>query len=890
MAFTVTFPTNPPDAMLFEIVPGTWYQYNKSSLAWLLLDGYTAIGPATPADDGLMAAADYRKLMGLIVPPPIIRLKPDSCTVQFDAGFIDVKSSDAFLKVETDINLSTDGAQSRVVWNIVKDVYGINCTLDLPALLAEIQRRGNLVIRQKVGEDGDKGERGDPGLDALDTGPVGEVGAAGKNAPFGGIVTEDPIPVERVGDLNLAIVDISAQDDGKTGKLVLTRANVGNPLACPTEVVPQPLMSPWLVVMDGAPEDVTYTQEPGSDCKYSCKICVKLKFLYIDPILQAIDQRYQDLVHELKEQKEAIVSSWLKTMVDLFNRQKAAVCCALENYTTAKRNAEARERLEMLAIEAAKIPFDKAGKSLVITPRLDAGPLSAQQSFDAIDKPCIAPTPGHRNNDPLNCRQCLAEFVVDGKKNISPDTAVVVDLDSDHYTAEITGCCVNRTVNTGRYTGRVGIQYAGKDGVMAEYFPDLGEYKTNADAAAAYVGLTLSFRHLGGQIKMWVDDVFGDDNAGEVFVCVKRSHCFESTDVDLTSGHVIEDVINAYLDGTGPENQLGAGLPYLGSIDAATNYALGAHPGGSPICLPTETSCDDAGPNPMFGPVLTRNELIIFFYDGPDGLSMFLVMNKKNDDIQKTVRLQLSIDGNVHPVNILAHNAAGEFSKLSNKFTGDFSYPDVLTTVHGKGAVIGFLDKVDPAWTISLKCLDLGNIQRLLFASSNGTVISLAETNADDADLPALPPGTPGIGDSLKNNTYYFRSSGPSCLMEASQLDWYIRGLRIEACCAAIVTYAGAPWAVIKRSIGPDGTCGGGESENSDCVKKFLAARGHPSIAWPVIMPSREGIGLPTSGFVEFVEDKVLEQAFLTLIRSGSVLYQHGELDEHQVIIFPKIF
>jgi len=878
MSFSIKFPSDAPDKMIYEILKDVYYQFNKSANAWIRLDGYTAIGLATPADDGLMDRVDFKKLKGLIVPPPVIKLKPDGCSVELDSGIIDLKSLDNFLQIETSLDLvGPDGVKTAVEWNVVKDVYGIDFSLDIEELLKEVEKRGNLTVRQKTGDAGKKGETGYDGIDQLDTGPIGEIGASGKNAPFTGAVTEDPVPTERSGDKNLAIVDVTALEGDKEGKLVLTRANVGNPTACPSEVVPIDKKSPWVVVLDGSPTDITFLREKSPDCKYSCRVCVKLKFLYIDAILQSIDQRFQELVYELKRQKEEIVKAWLNRMITLFNQQKAAICCALENYTTRARNARARERVEGIAVGAA-------GNNLrVVLGGLDD---AKQVNYDALDKNCLVPGTATMH-DPAECRECAVEFIINGKKNLTPETAVVGTLPAGCYTIQITNCCVNKTLNTGRYTGRAAIQY----GKTTEYFPDFGDFNNNADAASAYVGLTLTFNHPGGPVKMWVDDAFGNDNSGEVIICAKQSRCFEQpTELILTSGHTVEDIIDVYMDGTAPENQLGAGLPYLGSLDAATNYSLGKEKGGGAPCVPADPNCDESGPNLTYGPIMNRNEMFVFFYDGSDGLSMFIVMNKKNVDQQKSISLQISIDGNDQPVNILALNDAGELTKLSNKFTGEWVYSDTLITVHGRGGALGFLQQVNPAWEIKIKFLDLGYMQRLRYASSDGSVVTLAQTDVYEGDMDALPPGTAGIGDSLKNNTFIFRKSGPGCFMPASQVDWYIRGLRINACCSAVVEFMGAPWAIIKRSIGPDGSCGGGESATTECIAKFLNERGHPSLAWPVLMPSREGIGVPTSGYVEFVEDAVLESQFLAMLQAGQVTFYHGDLAEHQVILFPRIF
>jgi hypothetical protein len=95
-------------------------------------------------------------------------------------------------------------------------------------------------------------------------------------------------------------------------------------------------------------------------------------------------------------------------------------------------------------------------------------------------------------------------------------------------------------------------------------------------------------------------------------------------------------------------------------------------------------------------------------------------------------------------------------------------------------------------------------------------------------------------------------------------------------------------------------SCGGGESETTMCISQFVAAGlGHPAIAWPAVpvspadgLPGGDGeefLGIPTSGFVNFVKDEALSTALLNKIQANDVVRKigHPELNI-PFILFPS--
>jgi hypothetical protein len=146
--------------------------------------------------------------------------------------------------------------------------------------------------------------------------------------------------------------------------------------------------------------------------------------------------------------------------------------------------------------------------------------------------------------------------------------------------------------------------------------------------------------------------------------------------------------------------------------------------------------------------------------------------------------------------------------------------------------------------------------------------------------------------EEIRNNRIIFTPIPPTdgCQMFWKQVDWLERGHRIGAACSFYVVIDGMGFIVVKRSIGTDTTCGGGESADNPCVITFTSAgEGHPAIAWPS-MGGEEFIGKPTSGFVTFVKDDDLSTRIIDKLAEGEVTMINGDpLNNIPFILFPSL-
>ena len=160
------------------------------------------------------------------------------------------------------------------------------------------------------------------------------------------------------------------------------------------------------------------------------------------------------------------------------------------------------------------------------------------------------------------------------------------------------------------------------------------------------------------------------------------------------------------------------------------------------------------------------------------------------------------------------------------------------------------------------------------------------EAGAAICNVPAVPL------EEIRNNRIILTPIPPTdgCQMFWKQVEWLERGHRIGAACSFFVEIDGMSFIVVKRSIGIDTTCGGGESADNPCVLSFLnEGLGHPAIAWPSI-DGDEFIGKPTSGYTTFIKDEELSTRILDKLLTGDVTNVNGDpVNNVPFVIFPSI-
>ena len=125
------------------------------------------------------------------------------------------------------------------------------------------------------------------------------------------------------------------------------------------------------------------------------------------------------------------------------------------------------------------------------------------------------------------------------------------------------------------------------------------------------------------------------------------------------------------------------------------------------------------------------------------------------------------------------------------------------------------------------------------------------------------------------------------CDMSLEHLNFYEVGWKSKACCGAFLEAGGTKWIVVFRSLGADSSCGGGESEDTDCIRHGLNIGVHPAIAFPTL-DGKLFLGKPTS-FQRFFRDINLEATILGNIIAGDVFESvNNPGDVIKAIIFPQ--
>lgn len=526
------FPDNPNDGDVFEASIGVFFQFSSATNCWILLEGFDGIPVATPIQDGLMSPEDFCKVSGLLVPPPKTNLSSQDCETVFDSGIISFRSSKGHLKIGSDVELRASGTEGTqtIPFRIHGDTFGYDFRIILDKLVEELEKRGNIRINNPPGEKGEKGDRGEPGIDELDTGPIGDSGEDGANTPFIGTLTPDPARIELTRNENRAVVDIKTETISKSENfLVVTRAIMGNPLACPDLIKPKDFKTPWVLAVDDT-KNVRISKEETSS-GIVCQICDgPLHYIDITSIFDAVQARFDELVAELIETKKENLNHWLSILINIFNETKSAICCALENVQSKQRNQDARRYIEQQRIQAAQ-----SDHKLLI----DGLDKRQEVDMDAF-KECISEEGGGFITGPNDCSGFELQVIGDGIANAGNESnAVIAPLDAGNFIAEVVGCCASRASNTIspltaelkgiNYTGRVGFAWETSNGPEQVFLPDLGDFATNEEAQAAYLGFRFSFSHTGGDVKMWIPDKFPQDNTGSIILGIKRVGCFAGT-------------------------------------------------------------------------------------------------------------------------------------------------------------------------------------------------------------------------------------------------------------------------------------------------------------------------------------------------------------------------
>lgn len=677
---SILFPENPTHGMLFEQKRGVIYQYDAAINAWLKLasDNIT-LQLATTLSDGAMSSADLQKLNRLVIPPPTASIIGTDCAAAYRRGTIGLYGGDKFVKVDGTLDIQNidqfgDAVSEDHPFQIHQHTYGFDFSLDMPQLIAELENRNQIRLTGKAGVKGDVGEEGDTGISGILSGPPGDIGEPGTAPTCSLSVEPETFPVQVRPGLKRALVNVKVIPDaidGRNYSLEFDRQVVGNENGSASQFRVKQIESTWVLAIS------VMTDETDSD--FDCGIpgeqrnqFYSLYYVDIEPILDTIQQKYNDEVTRLKKGYEDIVAFWVQTMSDMFDEQKNAICTALENCISGTKSIHAREHMEGLAaLTLGKAKINLHGRNSRQSVEVSSTKLLHELGGPDLCKggPAFPQNPVASEDRTVVESAAAEEFPitidVDPLVNSAVSSAKSIGLPRGEYVATIKQATAQ--VNN-VHRSNVKIRYASNGERRTTQFLDKGAFSSMMEAQSAYEGLSVSFRHDGGNVEVFLPSIQPRQSSGQVQIVIDKN-----SDVAIT---------------------------------------------------PTQAK-----------PIKTA---------------------KTKNKSQKTVKL----------------------------------------------------------------------------------------TEASE-----------------------------SCQMAVSHLAWYEKGWMSGRCCGLVVNVAGQDYIIVKRSLGDEDNCGGGESLNTPCIAKFINEYNHPAFAWPTF-DGRTFVPLPKSEFVTFQFDKVLNELVAAKIAKSE--YDNG--------------
>lgn len=325
--------TTPQDGEVIEDF-GVFYKYSASLRSWNRMAG-CIVSLADEETDGLMSADDLAKLTGLIIPPPSINLSFEGCSDTFKEGYLLISGSDIIsIKVGNSFHENT---------------AAINFNIDTENLVQKMVADGKLKLTAPRGTKGIQGKDGKDGANAVPVGPYGKDGTDGQHAQWNGELRPEVFNVEQQ---DLSVVDIDIESDSTGNYLVVSRAALGGD-NCPDTILPQNVYSPWILAFDstGSYSPDPTSSDPAIRCGWGCS--GQIYYFDVEALVQSIHSHWLSYLNYLRNEKVKLANSWLSSMMNEYNSQKASLCCSLEACRSRYRNQDARRYIEQQRIAAA---------------------------------------------------------------------------------------------------------------------------------------------------------------------------------------------------------------------------------------------------------------------------------------------------------------------------------------------------------------------------------------------------------------------------------------------------------------------------------------------------------------------------------------------------------
>lgn len=501
-----SFPINPEDGTIFEVQSGVLYQYDALIRSWIKIASNSIPVPlANNTKDGLMDANDLQKLNRLMIPPPASTLSADNCPTPFRRGVVALESGDDLINVEGDVSIQNideygDNIAKDIPFQIHQHTYGYDFNLDLDNLVSELASRGQLKTKGPTGDRGNKGSVGDAGIDGILSGPQGPQGPRGTAPPCPTTIQTEVVQTRTKRDLTRALTDariVIDETDPTKYILEFDRQQVGDETASAGKFNMRVESSSWVLAAAstaGAAQRVYYVD--------------------LEPIIETIHNKFLSEVSRLKQGYEDITKFWIQTMSDLFDEQKAALCCALEFCQSKTNTDQLRQHMESVAATAlpdAKInverrwyPGHEFESPTGLWPRIGQPDLCAE---------------GHDRFPHTQSVERVFTLTVNPLIHLAAGNKASIILDAGRYTATITS--FNVEIDK-KYYADLLIQYNTGIKTKIVRFLNKGAYAHTKQAKSAYEGLTVSFDHAGGEVNAFYNMLPTTNVSGDIEIKFKQ--------------------------------------------------------------------------------------------------------------------------------------------------------------------------------------------------------------------------------------------------------------------------------------------------------------------------------------------------------------------------------
>lgn len=534
------FPTNPTHGMIYEQKNGVIYQYDASIRAWLkIASDNLVMSLATSTNNGAMSLDDFKKLNRLVIPPPTSSIIGNDCVTSYKRGAIALYGGDNFISVDGHLDVQNldqfgDNISESIPFQIHQHTYGFDFTLDAQQLILELEKRGQIRLTGLDGVKGDTGDTGDAGINGILSGPPGDAGDNGFAPTCSLSIEPESVLAQPKPGLKRALVNVRVVPDvvdARNYKLQFDRQVVGNANGSASQFRVKQIESTWLLAIialsdDNVDVDPLNCGIPGERREQF----YTLYYVDIEPILIAIQTKFADEVQRLKKGYEDIVAFWVQTMSDMFDEQKSALCCALEKCISGTKSTHAREHMETVAA----LTLGKAKINLHGRNSRDSVEISSTRLLHELGGPDLCQNGPDFPQNPAARRGApsalSAAVEIESQKEVTPSLITIdplvnsaissskqLELPRGDYVATIK--LATAQVNN-MHRGNVKIRYISNGERKVIQFLDKGSFTSLSEAQAAYEGLSVSFKHDGGNIEAFLPSIQPRQSSGQIQILI----------------------------------------------------------------------------------------------------------------------------------------------------------------------------------------------------------------------------------------------------------------------------------------------------------------------------------------------------------------------------------